>query len=48
VSGDLATWRYGSDHATVLQDTPTLLKVRDNTPVSAGGQRYIRLEVIAP
>ena len=38
----MTTWLFGSDHTTVLQDTPTLLKVRDNTPASAQGQRFIR------
>ena len=33
---------------TILQDTPTLLEVRDNVPVSGTPQRFIRLEVTRP
>lgn len=42
VSGDLVMW---SDDVTVLTNTATEFKVRDNTPFSAGGPRFIRLEV---
>ncbi len=44
VSSDLVNWFSGSKHTTVLQDNLTLLKVRDNTPVTGGTKRYIRLK----
>ena len=42
VGGDLAAW---SENVTVLVNTPTLLKVRDNVPVSGAPRRFIRLRV---
>ena len=48
VSSNLMSWLYGPDHVTVLQDTTTSLKVRDNAAASPGGPRFIRLEVIVP
>jgi hypothetical protein len=45
VGGDLAAW---SEDVTVLVDTPSLLKVRDNLPVSDATKRFIRLRIIAP
>ena len=48
ISSDLATWQSGPGDATVLLDTPPLLKVRDNTPVSGNQKRNIRLKVSAP
>ena len=40
VGGGLAAW---SEDVTVLVNTPTLLKVRDNVPVSGATKRFIRL-----
>lgn len=40
---DPGTWT-GND-TTVLEDTPALLKVRDNIPVASSPHRFIRLEV---
>jgi len=45
VGGDLAAW---SEDVTVLVDTSTLLKVRDNVPVSDATKRFIRLRITAP
>jgi autotransporter-associated beta strand protein len=47
VSGDLNTWSSAPTDITVLEDTPALLKVRDNTPSSAG-KRFMHLEVSVP
>lgn len=44
VSSDLQDWHSGKKHTTVLEDSATLLRVRDNTPVAAGQKRYIRLK----
>ncbi len=44
VSSDLLGWFSGKKHTTVLSSSPTILKVRDNTPVSVGEKRYIRLK----
>ena len=46
VSGDLLGWN--SNDTTILQDTPTLLEVRDNFPISGTPQRFIRLQVTRP
>ncbi len=48
VSPDLVNWFSGPAHTTVLADTPTLLRVRDNTPVSGAARRFIRLSVTTP
>lgn len=44
VSSDLATWFSGPAHTTVLDDTPALLRVRDNTPATAA-QRFMKLRI---
>ena len=49
VNGDLtnaAAWSAAG--TTILQNTPTLLEVRDNVPVSGTPQRFIRLQVTRP
>jgi hypothetical protein len=43
VSSNLIDWYSGKNHTTVLRNTPALLKVRDNTPVTPGTKRHIRL-----
>ena len=43
VSPDLLDWFSGKKHTTVLIDDATILKVRDNTPVTRDVKRYIRL-----
>jgi len=43
VAGDLPVWQSGPSFTTTLIDASTLLKVRDNVPVSAAQQRFIRL-----
>ncbi len=49
VSGDLsAPVPWTSAGTTVEIDNPTTLQVRDNTPVSAAAQRFIRLKVPPP
>jgi hypothetical protein len=47
VSGDLNTWSSDPTDITVLEETPALLKVRDNTPGGAG-KRFMHLEVGVP
>lgn len=44
VSGDLTEWASGRRHVTVLVDNATTFKVRDNTPVTPGHKRHIRLK----
>jgi hypothetical protein len=41
-----ASWTTSG--TTIEADTSTLLQVRDNTPLSAANQRYIRLKVTLP
>ncbi len=48
VSGDLTTWFSDAAHVTILEDTPSLLKVRDNVPFGTEPKRFIRLEVTKP
>jgi hypothetical protein len=48
VSSDLSLWNSGSTHTTILDNTPILLRVRDNTPLSVGTRRFIRLKVTTP
>lgn len=43
VSSNLIDWLSGDQHTTVVIDNAAILKVRDNTPISPGGKRYIRL-----
>lgn len=44
VSSDLTTWFSGPTHTTVLDNSPALLRVRDNTPATAA-QRFIKLRI---
>lgn len=48
VSSDFATWTDGAPAITILESTPTILKVRANTPAASGGIRGMRLRVTAP
>jgi subtilisin family serine protease/methionine-rich copper-binding protein CopC len=48
VSADLATWNSGSGHTTIIENTSTMLKVRDNTPMRSAAKRFIRLRVTSP
>lgn len=43
VSSNLLDWYSGQKHTTTLIDRPSLRKVRDNTPLTEGGKRFIRL-----
>ncbi|RYD36751.1 MAG: hypothetical protein EOP85_18075 [Verrucomicrobiaceae bacterium] len=43
VSSDLKEWSSGRKHVTVLIDTNTTFKVRDNKPLSQGNKRHIRV-----
>lgn len=45
VSSDLTTWSSGPDNTVTLQDDDTLLAVRDATPISGTGRRFIRLKI---
>ena len=45
VSSDLVSWMTGSPDTTILENTDTVLHVRDNTPVSAGLPRYMKLVI---
>ncbi len=44
VSSNLVDWFSGQKHTTVLSDTPSVLKVRDNTPYTHDAKRHIRLK----
>lgn len=44
VSSDLLEWFSGNNHTTVLTDNASILKVRDNTPITSEEKRYIRLK----
>jgi len=44
VSPNLVDWYSGKNHTTVITDDESLLKVRDNTPLSPGSKRYIRIK----
>lgn len=49
VNGDLTDAPgWSATGTTILQATPTLLEVRDNTPITGTPQRYIRLQVTRP
>jgi hypothetical protein len=45
VSSDLSTWLSGDTHTKILENTSTLLRVRDKTPLSSSTKRFMRLEV---
>ena len=45
VSSDLSTWLSGDTHTKILENTSTLLRVRDKTPLSNSTKRLMRLEV---
>ncbi len=44
VSSNLTNWFSGSKYTTTLLDNDSVLRVRDNTPVSQGEKRYIRFK----
>lgn len=48
VSSNLVDWFSGSKHTTIVADTPTYQTVRDNTPVTPGAKRHIRLRTSQP
>ncbi len=48
VSPDLMDWFSGVQHTTVVTDNESILKVRDNTPVTRSGKRFIRLKETPP
>ncbi len=48
VTGNLSTWYSDAAYVTVLTNTSTLLKARDNTPFTPSAGRFIRLQVVAP
>ena len=48
VSPNLIDWFSGRQHTTVLSNNNVFLKVRDNTPVTPGAKRYIRLKTTRP
>ncbi|MCE9611955.1 MAG: hypothetical protein K8R23_17290 [Chthoniobacter sp.] len=49
VAGDLASpTAWSSANTTIDQDTATSLKAHDNTPLSSGQNRFIRLKVTRP
>ncbi|MEQ1854741.1 MAG: Ig-like domain-containing protein, partial [Chthoniobacteraceae bacterium] len=47
-SGNLSLWNSGPAATTLIDNTPTLLRVRDNTAIGVGSPRYMRLRVTSP
>jgi hypothetical protein len=45
VSDDLINWNSGNEHTTTLENSLSLLRVRDNTPLVQADRRFIRLRV---
>jgi hypothetical protein len=45
VSSDMTHWESGAGEVSVVSDGPDELVIRDNTPVEADAQRFIRLKV---
>jgi len=48
VSSDLQNWSSGPPYTVTLTNTPTLLVVRDNTPVPTAAERFMRLQITNP
>ena len=48
VSPNLVDWFSGAKHTTVVTDNESYQKVRDNTPVTPGVKRYIRVRTAQP
>ena len=48
VSDDLQTWRTGPTYLTVLEDTPSRLKVQDKDLVASAARKVMRLKVDVP
>jgi hypothetical protein len=48
VSSDLATWHSGAGHTVIVQDTDTMLIVRDALPIATNPRRAMRLRITAP
>lgn len=47
-SSNLVDWLSGPAHTTTLDDTPTLLRVRENSPAISNSLRYLRLRIVQP
>ncbi|MES2923138.1 MAG: hypothetical protein V4819_16395 [Verrucomicrobiota bacterium] len=45
VSSNLVDWSSGRKHTTIVRDDDRFLMVRDNTPITLGTKRYIRLKM---
>ncbi|PAW63639.1 MAG: hypothetical protein B9S38_17245 [Verrucomicrobiia bacterium Tous-C4TDCM] len=48
ISEELTTWQSGPDNLTILEESPTQLKVRANTTVPTHPRRAMRLKVTGP
>jgi hypothetical protein len=48
VSANMVTWFSDAGNVTVLPNTGTIIKARDNTPLTPGAKRFIRLRVVQP
>lgn len=46
VSSNLVDWFSGKKHTTVISDNERFLKVRDNTPLTPGKKRHIRVRIV--
>ena len=45
ISRDLQSWHGDSGNVTLVEDSPTLLRVRDVNPASAHSKGYMVLEI---
>lgn len=45
ISSDLQEWKTGAEHLVIVEDSPTLLVVRDAQPTNSGEARYLRFRV---
>ena len=48
VSPNLIDWFSGQNHTSVVTDNESILKVRDNTPITRHEKRFIRLKETGP
>jgi DNA-binding beta-propeller fold protein YncE len=47
-SADLLSWNSGPGHTVILEETASLLRVRDAVPVSESARRFLRLRAVQP
>src|SRR5690625_4927035 len=45
-SGDLQTWNSGDGHTVILEETESILRVRDALPIDSNARRFLRLRAV--